>query len=292
VTTRRSGKIFLATLAAALAAAAGVSTAGAEQVGLQLYSLRHQLADDMPAALALVSAWGLDIVEGGDVYGHPVDQFRKELTRNGLRLVSVGASYEELRDQPLAVVYKARYYGANLAMVAWIPHDDARAFTIDDARAAVTVLNDAGRVLADNGITLQYHMHGYEFRPYGDGTLFDFLVESVTAAQFQMDVFWVRQAGVDPVGLLRKYPGRFTSLHLKDRAPGTPNSSDGRADDDSNVVLGQGDVGIAAVIEEARRQGIRYFFIEDESSRVLSQVPESLEYLETLESSESSLSTR
>jgi sugar phosphate isomerase/epimerase len=104
----------------------------------------------------------------------------------------------------------------------------------------------------------------------------------VTDAQFQMDVFWIKQGGADPVALLQKYPGRFVSLHLKDREPGTPDSTDGQADDDSNVVLGSGDVGIAAVLEEARRQGIRYWFIEDESSRVLEQIPLSLEYLESL----------
>jgi sugar phosphate isomerase/epimerase len=273
----------LCILIAGLAAALGATAAGAEQLGLQLYSLRHQLAEDLPAALAQISAWGIEIVEGGgELYGYPVDEFRGHLERNGLRLVSVGTSYEELRDNPIAVVYKARYFGAGLAMVAWIPHDGSKGFTIEDARAAIAVLNEAGRVLGDNGITLQYHLHGYEFLPHGDGTLFDVMAEGITDAQFQMDVFWVRQAGVDPVTLLQKYPGRFVSLHLKDRAPGTADSGDGRADDETNIVLGQGDVGIAEVVAEARRQGIRYFFLEDESSRVLAQIPESIEYFETI----------
>jgi len=269
-------------LIAGFLVAVAATAAHAEQPGLQLYSLRHQLAEDLPAALAQVSAWGIEVVEGGDTYGYPVDEFRALLERNGLRMVSVGVSYDELRDNPIAAVYKARYYGAQFAMLSWIPHDAATGFTIDDALAAVKVLNDAGKVLAANGITLQYHMHGYEFLPHGDGTLFDVMAEGVTEAQFQMDVFWVRQGGADPVALLQKYPGRFISLHLKDRAPGTPDSSDGRADDESNVVLGTGDVGIAGIIAEARRQGIRYFFIEDESSRVLTQVPQSLQYLESL----------
>ena len=75
--------------------------------------------------------------------------------------------------------------------------------------------------------------------------MLDHMLRNVTEAQFQMDVFWIRQGGGDPVALLQQYPGRFVSLHLKDRLPGTPDSSDGRADDDSNVVLGSGDVGIA-----------------------------------------------
>jgi sugar phosphate isomerase/epimerase len=255
----------------------------AEKLGLQLYSLRNQMADDLSATLAQVSEWGINYVEGGGaLYGLSVDDFRDELRKNDLKLISVDTTFDELRDSPIAAVYKAKFYGAEFATFYSIPHDTSKGMTINDTRAAVNVMNEAGKLLEANGITLQYHPHGFEFHPYGDGTLFDVLVDEVTEAQFQMDVFWVRQAGVDPVALLRRYPGRFTSLHLKDRAPGTPDSGDGRADDETNVTLGQGDVGIAAAVNEARRQGIRYFFLEDESSRVLKQVPKGIAYLDSL----------
>jgi len=68
------------------------------------------------------------------------------------------------------------------------------------------------------------------------------------------------------------------SLHLKDLKMGTVNSTNGKADVETKVVLGTGDVVIASVMAEAKKQGSRYFFIEDESSRVLSQVPESIKY--------------
>lgn len=263
--------------------ALGAPPALAEKLGLQLYSLRHQLADDLPATFAKVSDWGLDYVEGGGMlYGLPIDEFRDELQENGLQLVSVDTTFDELRSNPIAAVYKAKFYGAEFATFYAIPHDAEKGFTIDDARAAIDVMNEAGKLLKANGITLQYHPHGFEFGSYADDTLFDVLIGGVTEAGFQLDVFWVRQAGVDPVALLKKYPGRFTSLHLKDRAPGTPDSGDGRADDDTNVTLGTGDVGIAAVVDEARRQDIRYYFLEDESSRVMEQVPASIAYLESL----------
>ena len=83
--------------------------------------------------------------------------------------------------------------------------------------------------------------------------------------------------------LLSGCDGHVRSLHLKDRLKGSPDSSNGKADVETNVVLGTGDIGIAAVVEEAKRQGIRYFFIEDESSRALKQVPLSLEYLRSLD---------
>lgn len=254
------------------------STLFAHEIGLQLYSLRHQMEKDLPAAIAAVEEWGLHSVEGGgNLYGHSLSDFKALLDRHHVQVVSVDTSYEEVRDNPIAVAYKAKFYGARFATFYWIPHEGV--FSIEAAKAAVDVLNNAGKILAANGVTLQYHPHGYEFFPHDDGTILDYMLNNVEHATFQMDVFWIKQGGQDPVDFLTRYPGKFTSLHLKDRKHGTPDSSDGRADVEVNVVLGTGDVGIDKVVEVAKQQGIRYFFIEDESSRVMLQVPESIRYL-------------
>jgi sugar phosphate isomerase/epimerase len=97
-----------------------------------------------------------------------------------------------------------------------------------------------------------------------------------------MDVFWVKHPGQDPVALLKKYPKRFLLMHLKDRKPGTPGNQNGHADVETNVVLGQGDVGIAEVMKAAKKAGVKHYFIEDESSRSVQQIPQSLAYLRSL----------
>lgn len=256
----------------------------AHELGLQLYSVRKQMEQDLPSAFKQINQWGIKIVEGGGaLYGHPLEEYRNLLLKNDLQIISVDASFEELRDNPISVVYKARYFGSRYATFYWIPHDGAKGFSLEDAKGAVEVMNKAGKLLKDNGITLQYHAHGYEFLPHGTGTLLDYMLENVKHAAFQMDVFWMKQGGMDPTKLLQRYPGRFLSLHLKDRKKGTKNSTNGAADVETNVVLGTGDVGIASVIAEAKKQGIRYFFIEDESSKVISQAPESIKYLKTLD---------
>jgi hypothetical protein len=121
-------------------------------------------------------------------------------------------------------------------------------------------------------------------RPPASGTLFDYMVALLDSRylNFEMDVYWVKQSGGDPVALLQKYPNRFKMLHLKDRQIGTPNSTDGHADVETNVALGKGDVNIAEVMRVAKWIGIEYYFIEDESSRVITQVPESVRYLKSL----------
>ncbi|MGJ8692554.1 MAG: sugar phosphate isomerase/epimerase family protein [Thalassotalea sp.] len=256
----------------------------AHEIGLQLYSLRNQMKEDLPQAIKQVSDWGIRNVEaGGALYGFSVNEFKAELEKNNLALVSADTSYDEVNTNPMGAVYKAKYYGAKYATFYWIPHNGKTGFTIDKAQEAVAVLNKAGKLMQAHGITLQYHPHGYEFQKFEDGTVLDYMLKNVTEAKFQMDVFWMKQGGMDPLALLQKYPGKFTSLHLKDRLIGSPNSSNGAADVETQVVLGSGDVGIAGVVAEAKKQGIRYFFIEDESSRVLQQVPKSLHYLHQLD---------
>ena len=111
---------------------------------------------------------------------------------------------------------------------------------IDDVKKAIAVFNTAGKLLYENGLKFCYHPHGYEFRPYEGGTLFDYMVKNTDPkyVNYEMDVFWVKQPGQDPVALLKKYPTRFRMLHLKDRKKGTEGNQNGTAPEETNVVLG------------------------------------------------------
>ncbi len=250
----------------------------AQDIGLQLYSLRNQFKKDVHGTLKLINEWGIKYLEGGDSYGMPVEKFKKLLSKNNLSVVSVGATFEELRDDPQKVIERANSYGAVYVMCAWIPHN-GNIFGIEEIQNALSVFNRSGKILRENGLELTYHPHGYEFRPYNNGTLFDYMAENARYFNFEMDVFWVQHAGMDPLKLLKKYPTKFVLMHLKDMAKGTKKDQTGHADVDSNVVLGTGEVDIAALVTEAKKIGINYMFIEDESSRVIEQVPQSLAFL-------------
>ncbi len=255
----------------------------AAPVGLGLYSFRDQFAKDVPGTMAKVRQMGFREVEIAGTYGLNAADFRKVLDQNSIKAISVGASYEDLDNNVPKVLSEAKALGAKYVSCFWLPHG-GDAFTIYDADRAVDILNTAGRLLSDNGITLCYHTHGYEFQTYKNGTFFEYLADNFDSkyVNFEMDVFWVKAPGYDPVALLQKYPKRFLLMHLKDRKPGTPNSTNGHTDVESNVTLGQGDVGIAAILKQAKKSGVKHYFIEDESSRSLEQVPASLTFLEGL----------
>jgi sugar phosphate isomerase/epimerase len=253
------------------------------EIGLQLYSLRNEFKTDVAGTLDQIENWGIREIEGGDTYGLSIDEFKKLLQENKLKMVSVGADYNQLKDDPKAAIENAKAFGAKYVVCFGIPHED-NDFTLDHVKDAASVFNTAGKLLAENGLSLCYHPHGFEFRPYEDGTLFDYLVKETDPRylNFEMDVFWVKHPGQDPAALLKKYPKRFLLMHLKDRKHGTEGNQNGHADVETNVVLGTGDVGIAGIMREAKKAGVKHYFIEDESSRSTTQIPQSLAYLKKL----------
>ncbi len=260
----------------------GTTQSRAQEIGVQLYSLRNQFAESVPQTLKLIKKWGITTIEGGEnTYGLEQQYFIELLKKNNLKTISVGTNQEELDDNPHAVVLRAKAFGAKYAMCPWIKHK-RNDFTIKDVKKAVAIFNIAGKLLKENGINLVYHIHGYEFQPYNNGTLFDYMVENSKNFDFEMDVFWVQHGGENPLKLLRKYPTKFKLIHLKDMKKGTVGDNTGGAPDHTNVALGTGLIDIKAIVLKAQELGIKHMFIEDESKNVKKQIPESLEYVKAI----------
>jgi sugar phosphate isomerase/epimerase len=253
------------------------------EIGIQLYSFRNEIPKDVPGMLSNISEMGFQYIEGGGTYNLSMEAYKELLQKNNLQLISLGAGFEELEKNINAVIDKAAFFGSKYVMCSWVPHNGDK-FTIEDAEKAVRVFNNAGKSLKEKGIHFVYHAHGYEFQPYKEGTFFDYFLSGMNPeyANFQMDVFWFKHSGQDPAAYLLKYPNRFLTLHLKDREKGIEGNVFGRADVESNVVLGTGDVDIKSVMLAAKKVGIKYAFIEDESSRSITQVPQSISYLNSL----------
>lgn len=251
----------------------------AQEVALQLYSLRNEMKVDPVKYHQLISKWGISALEGGGNYGMSDSEYQKLLADNKLRIVGVGANYNVLKSDPSQIINEAKKYGAKFATCYWIPHTDGP-ISLEEIKAATDLFNQTGEMLAKEGITLTYHPHGYEFGEAGNGTVMDYMLENARNFAFNMDVYWVKMGGGDPLAIMKKYPGKFPQLHLKDRKKGTPGSPDGHGDVETNVVLGTGDIDIAGLIAEAKKQGTSYLVIEDESSRSVAQVPRSVAFIQ------------
>ena len=259
----------------------------AQNIGIQLGTMRQMMSEGMPAVMAKLKELGITEIEGGGGRSMDRSAFKKLAEEYGLKVVATGVGFEHLQnaDSLQKVISNAKALGVEYVICYWIPHDGDN-FTFADMKKGVEVFNAAGKTLKENGLSLWYHAHGYEFREYseGKGTMFEYMMDKTNPeyVNFQMDVFWIKNPGQDPVKLLKKYPNRWKSLHLKDRRKGTPNNPNGRQDKETNVVLGTGDVGIAEVMKAAQKIGIKHYFIEDESTRALEQLPGHVAFLKSL----------
>ncbi|HLT75290.1 MAG TPA: TIM barrel protein [Ohtaekwangia sp.] len=251
-------------------------------LGVQTYSFRKSMAIDVAKTLDTIKMMGFKEIEGGPGKLSP-EEFRRLCTERGLTIPSTGAGYEELVSDPKAVADRARALGSKFVMVAWIPHERGK-FSLENAKKAVSDFNAAGKILRENDITFCYHVHGYEFQPYGKGTLMDYLINETDPryVSFEMDIMWVHFGGGDPVALLKKYGNRWKLMHLKDLRKGTPKDLTGGTSEDNDVPLGTGELDIPAILKAARKARIQHYFIEDESRLVTQQIPQSIEYLRSL----------
>lgn len=252
--------------------------------GLQLWSLRDEFKNDAMRAMELTHDMGFTEVEAAGTAGMAAEAFRDALAAHGLHATSAHIGYGDLEKDLDSVISDVKTLGATHAFCPWIPHEGV--LDLATVEKAAANFNKWGAAFHAAGIQFGYHTHGYEFVPGTQGgTLFDDLVRLTDPenVKFQMDVFWVYHSAVDPLALLKKYPDRWVSLHVKDIRKGAPveaGSSGAPATD--KVPVGMGALDWPALLETARAQGITHLVIEDESDDPLTNIPISMKYLKHL----------
>ncbi|HXD76554.1 MAG TPA: TIM barrel protein [Puia sp.] len=250
-------------------------------LGVEGYTYRNSWPKGVAPTLDTIRNLGFTELEGGARMDPR--EFRKMCDERGIRIPSIGADYNRLLQHPDSVILQAKILGAKYVMCAWIPHEDG-VLTFQDAEKAVQDFNKIGRELAGQELVFCYHAHGYEFQPYENGTLLDYIITHTDPryVSFEMDIMWISFGGGDPVALMKKYGSRWKLLHLKDLRKGAPTNLTGLTGPENDVPLGQGQENIPAILKEAKKIGIRHCFIEDESADPTVPVPESIAYLKSL----------
>jgi len=258
-----------------------------DHLGLQLWSLRDQTKADVPAALDWVKARGITEVETAGTGNLSAEEFSKLLKDRGLKAVSAHMGYDALTKDLAGSIKTAKTLGVKYVMTAWIPHGK-EGLTAELARKAAADFSKWGEAFRAEGITYGYHPHGFEFVALpseGGKTAFDILVGETKPefVSFEMDVFWVFHAGVDPAALLKKHANRWSLIHVKDIRKGAVTGlSTGGAPPTDNVAVGTGQINWPEVLKAAQDVGVQHFFIEDETPTPLVCIPDSLKYLRAL----------
>ena len=252
--------------------------------GMVSYTYRKQFEKDVPSTLDKIKGLGITDIEFSSLFGKSATQLRSFLDERGLKASSFGVSYPDLINKTDEVAANAKTLGAGYVRVAGIPH--SKTMTFDEMQKAVNDFNAAGKILKEKfGLTFIYHNHGFEFQPYENGTLYDYLVTHTDPryVSLELDILWAFLPGQDPAAMLNKYGRRYKALHLKDLKKGVSRGDlSGGTPQDNDVALGTGQIDIPAVIKAARKAKVKHYYIEDESSNIETQVPQSIAYLKSL----------
>jgi sugar phosphate isomerase/epimerase len=251
-------------------------------VGMELWTYRRELQNDLPATLAMLHQAGFRDIETASFYGRDSATFRKLLDEAGLHCSSLIAGYDRLLRDLDAVVRDAKNLDASYILTSDIPHFGK--LTEADVKTAAAAFNEWGTRTKAAGIQFGYHPHGFEFVYTPTSTLFDVLAKATDEhlVTFELDTFWFAIAGVDPAAYLERYPDRFRLMHLKDLAKGTPRNGTGSALDKASVSIGSGVLRWPEILRAAQAAGVKRYFIEDESPDAPAQVPMSMRYLSNI----------
>lgn len=201
---------------------------------LQLYSLRRETSADAEGTLRLVRSLGYDGVELAGDYGWTADKWRALLDETRLAAVAAHAGLESLEN---GAPEKLDFYRALEISRLVVPALNKDLRNVGGYRDAARRLNVLGRTLLQEGFTLGYHNHDFEFEalePAGSPCGMDILLAETDPAlvRFEFDTFWLESAGRDAVEFIRCHEARVCLIHAKDL----------RKHDRQDVPAGQGDV--------------------------------------------------
>lgn len=251
--------------------------------GMVSYTYRDQFKKDFNGTLDTIRALGITDMEFSNLFGKTAAEIRAALDARGMVCSSFGVSHPEALQDTATVAANAKTLGAKFVRVAWVPN--RQPFTLAHAEKTAAEFNQIGKELREkHGLTFCYHIHGYEFVPHGDGTLFDVLLAKTNPdyLSIELDILWAFFPGQDPAQLLEKYGSRIKLMHVKDLRKGVGGDASGKTAVENDVALGTGQLDLPKILRAAKKAGVQHYYIEDESPSIATQVPQSIAYLKSL----------
>lgn len=183
-------------------------------IGIQLYTVREQLALDFEGVIRRVAAMGYAGVEFGGMYGESPQAATLLCRELGLQISSMHAPTPMLENLTFAID-TAHALGVKRVVCPWIPLEQFA--TLDDIRASCDELNTANEVMRGNDLELHYHNHWQECARVSDKFVYQHMLDFLEPTiGFEVDVYWAKTAGVDPTAMLRELGKRAPLLHIKD----------------------------------------------------------------------------
>lgn len=245
-------------------------------VGVQLYSIRDEMSKDPLGSLKQVSKMGYEYVEHANYvnrkfYGFSPAEFRIVLDDLGLKMISghtvMGKEHwdetkNDFTDSWKYTVDDAAILGQKYVVSPWM--DESLRKTYDDFKHCMDIFNKCGELCKKQGMKFGYHNHDFEFSErLNNERLFDIMMKSMDPelVVIQLDIGNLYNGGAIALDEVRKYPGRYENIHVKDEIV----AEEGNEKYESTIV-GKGIVNAREVIDLATKiGGTQVYIIEQES---------------------------
>lgn len=224
-------------------------------VALQMYTVRDFCDKDFTGTLTKVAEIGYAGVELAGTWNTPLDKLAAHLENVGLKVVANHTSLAAMEQDFDAVVALHQAVGAKYVVVPMLPKEWRE--SAEGFRTAATALERAADRLGQAGLRLGYHNHAFEFEVYDGKQGYDILLRTQLTANVacEIDVYWVKYAGLDPVEQIRKYARQTRLLHLKDMADDA---------DRSFAEVGHGTIDFAPIFDVANEIGVEWYVVEQD----------------------------
>lgn len=250
------------------------------KVGLQLYSVNKNLAEDFYGTLKAVKEMGYDYVEFAGYFDHSAEEIKSMLDELGLTCFSVHQLIDWYFKEGEKAAQFVKTLGAKYSAIPWYNAENLNEETFDET---VKTFTKAAELLKKYDIQLTYHNHDFEFKKYGDKFVLEAIYDALPdLLEGELDTCWAKYAGIDPVEFLKKYPGRMHTLHLKDFTckelaagpiyalideKGNEIPPISRKDNGFRFTpLGQGLQDFPAILKAAEEVGTEYVIVEQDNS--------------------------
>lgn len=247
-----------------------------ELVGIQLYSVREDMIKDPLGTLKQIAAIGYKYVEHANyvnrkLYGYTPAEFKKVLTDLGLKMPSGhtvmapkhwDAAKNDFTDEWKYTVEDAALLGQQYVISPWL--DQSLRKTKDDLLRYMEVFNKSGALCKKSGMKFGYHNHDFEFSEKFDGeSVYDIILKNTdpNLVMQQLDIGNLYNGGAKAIEIVKQYPGRFESLHVKDEI-----KSEKEGEEFESTILGNGIVNVKEVLDVCRKAGGSFHYIIEQEA--------------------------
>lgn len=285
------------------------------KVGIQLFSLPKVLEKDFRAGVSMLSKMGYREIEmygpfpfsaqkaidswaavtpslgfsGSGYFGLTATEVKKIMDENKISVPAVHTDFETLRTRMSQLADAAHTIGFKYVVLPSLPAEHRK--TLDDYKKAIDIFNEIGEQAVKSGLRFGYHNHGYGLQELEGKIPVQMIIENTDPKYvfLEMDLFWTVAGGVDPIDWLKKYPGRYKMMHVKNMKQKVKFSGDGGDSRQWIELFPQmstadaGALDLKSILDAAKKSGVKHFFVEQD----MVQQPEvalkkSIDYLKSL----------